>query len=160
MIMMAERIEDLFGFTDEELAGEGRTPKEICALIEFSKTGCKEHYKPEGDRTSSGREGYAKPENWTPSKDKEYPDGTPVLDMRPAIERGGTSVSIKAPLFKLNDPYKDDPFSARAEKLLNARGGYNYAKCGLEEHLAYWTRNGARLGHLKDGRIMWEGNTR
>jgi len=131
--------------------------KYVCALIEFTPQGHVEHFVPdlENGISASRLEGYERPESWRPCEDTQYPDRMPVLDKRPPLE-DGIGVLLRAPVLRLADPFKDDAaVNAVIERL--STGNWNLRKCGLEGHLAYWIANGARLGHLIQGRIVWDG---
>ncbi len=128
----------------------------ICALIEFTPRGYVEHYLPDaGSGISSSRlEGYEAPEEWKPDEGAQYPDSLPVLDKRAPL-MGGLNVLLKAPVLRLYDPFEDDEGVKALIERLSSKS-WNLRKCGLEEHIAYWRRNGARTGHIMRGQIVWD----
>ncbi len=128
----------------------------ICALLEFTPKGYVEHHLQNHKEgiAESRLEGYGGPEGWKPCGGTRYPDGTPVLDKRPALE-GGIGVLLRAPLLCLLAPSGDDAEIERIVELFSARG-WNLRRCGLAEYIAHWSEGGAMAGHIMQGRIAWD----
>ena len=127
----------------------------ICALIEFTPRGHMEYMQPKEKATGwMTLEGYEKPESWHPNQETIYPDGIPILDKRPPLD-DSISVLLRAPNLRLCDPFEDDAvINSLIERF--SSDNWNLRKCALPGHLEYWTANGARLGHIVQGRITWD----
>ena len=83
------------------------------ALVEFGLGGHGEEYMPTkecGSMCHSRLSGYSNPDNWKPSDNSIYPDGTPVLDIRDVV-REQPSLAIKAPMcqpgIKEREPFQN-----------------------------------------------------
>lgn len=125
--------------------------------------------------------GYGTPEQPHAAEFKspeEIPDGTPVIDKRPAIETDdGFQWVFKGPIC---DPDLEDdevfscpvPSAALAAGVVdNAYGtllamqashGFNKKtpgpldKVGIKQYVQGWREHGARIGHYEQGRIVWD----
>lgn len=73
------------------------------------------------------------------------PDGTPALDLRPAVETiEGARWAIRGPMLDPDmDPNAPGPF-----------GAWDWAP--IPVYIRGWREHGARVGHYHDGRIVWE----
>lgn len=117
-----------------------------------------------------------------PSDDKVFPDGTPAIDKRPALETeegfswvfNGPMVNVDLPP-KTVDPCPDLTDSLMVRAMVEDRGNEfgNLAvlqiahektskqpgpldSVDIDTYIEGWKQRGARIGHYQDGQIVWD----
>lgn len=120
--------------------------------------------------------GYGSPEKPHAAHPDEIPDGTPVIDKRPAVDTAeGYSWVFKGPIVNVDLPDNvvdacPQPSAALAAGVAgNAYGSLlamqaAHAKptpgpldsVSTQEYIAGWRAVGARIGHYEKGVIVWE----
>jgi hypothetical protein len=149
---------------------------EIAKLIVFGRGGDTVYYSAYCRST-----GYGNPENphaATETADRIIPDGTPVIDLRDAVETdAGFSYAISGPM--VNPDLKDDDVSycpEPSEILAEAMQGNEYGALlnihaaqkaittapgaldfiSTAEYFRNWRERGAKIGYYKAGKFIWQ----
>ena len=120
--------------------------------------------------------GYGTPDSPHAAKGEEMPDGTPVLDKRPALEtEAGYSWVFRGPMLNpdlvdgdLEECPTPDPAFAEALGIGSKQWGgllqLQSAKVdrgpldfvSISEYMDGWRSRGARSGHYESGQIVWD----
>lgn len=130
--------------------------KRTCIILEFGLGGHSEEYAPTktGGATCTGRlSGYDRPHNWEPNANTDYPDGTPVLDKREALEEN-TGLVFRSPIVS----HRDEPFTLPNDVPLPGEndepGPLDYVR--VPRFVAWWAKHGAKVGRIENRKIVWE----
>lgn len=155
--------------------------REKAALITFGKGGHTVYYF-KRENYSSRCHGYESPDSFVTREyikkdtDCEYPLGTPVVDLIPALEvqeDGGVSIAFSTPMVNVDLPQHSlqkcpEPsemllMGLQGEFKILAKAKKEYPKfTGLDQvdittYIDIWQRYGARIGKItKGGKIKWE----
>lgn len=147
---------------------------DIAKLVTFGRGGDTVHLGKNHTIT-----GYGSPENphaATPSDERLFPDGTPVIDKRQAIETPeglrwvfeGPMVNVDLPDDEVDMCPEPSPFfaGAVAENQFGTLLAIHHAtkrdgKAGaldsvsIREYIQGWCEHGARIGEYRNGAIVW-----
>lgn len=153
------------------------------ALVMFRPGGHAVYCQPTGTASRITLSGYETPETWEPVEELVVPAGTPVLDLRPALE-ADPALAVRAPLLRVDlepgeidrwaDGLPDDPV-LRALALAPAAGFGSVGalavveaakppgaepgpmdRIGVSDYVHWWTAHGARAGRWDGQRISWD----
>ena len=153
------------------------TEKRIAKLVEFGRGGDTVYFGK--GCTCSGYGDPDRPHAAAPHDDLVIPDGTPAVDVRPAIDTDeGYKWVFKGPLVNVDLPDSDVDRCPQPDSLMacamagNAFGGllalqevhrYNSPKTAgpldsvsIPVFVAGWREHGARIGHYLNGVIVWD----
>jgi hypothetical protein len=151
-------------------------------LLEFDRSGF--HAEFHRNQRETGRlRGYRDPETWRPEHG-DYPDHTPVVDIRAVVE-ARPSLAIASPMLKtylrrgeverFGEILASDT-NGTASMMLEALAGGNDAQrgmaalatiaasdqefggldnIGVDDYVEWWRARGARIGEIIDGAIVW-----